>query len=1225
MRRFAIYILFSIVAVSAKAQFDTATVLGTVTDPSGAVVARCNVALRNTATAATLTAVTDGQGQFRFVDVPIGPYRLVASAQGFASAAATFELQVSARQRVDVQLKVASTSTSVTATAEAAQLETDSSEHSQVVADREIASLPLNGRYYSLLVELSTGVVPSPSNEGDSYTNREGAFNINGLRSVYADYMLDGVDNNFYGTSNQGFSNEVVQLAPDSVAEFRVVTNNESAEYGHAGGATINVVTKSGTNNLHGAAWEFLRNTNLNADGYFLPDVGGKPTLHRNQFGADLGGPIKKDKLFFFTDYEGYRETNSTTAQSTLATCAERGLTGTTTCGAANPSGYLMDDTDPLGATNPGYLPVINNPCNYVYASLPTTAPFSAGNPASANPCTSSGTFGAGLEGYYGGQNYTNGYIPAAEVIPFARSTSGGLLSYLPSPTNSSQYNNYIILQPNTYNKDKGDAKVDWTPRENMRLFARYSQSRMNVISPGTIPGLAGDNGDGQVYAPVKAIDAGATWTINPVSVLEARFGFSSMQAGKKPIEAGGPSMEQLFGIPGLPTDPQYTGGVTYQYFIDSGSFTPLGRLWTSPQYQNPTLWDPKVNYTRLIKSHTLKAGIEYQMLHVAQQDLHPVMGGNVYTEPQYGAGYSYYTTPTASCPFPYCLGIPATTENTRMFDFANFLLGYQAEAGLASPTVSQLRDWGWSGYLQDDWKVNHKLSVNLGLRYEFNTPIYEANNQLANFVPSSPWTGTVPTSALTGSIVQAGSGNRYTVNPNTMDFGPRFGASFALDRSTVLRGGFGISYAHWNRVGSNYLSMNPPSGVVALEVTVPGQANYLNVQQGFLAANGKSIVDPTNYSTMFDTLQYMPQSSPDTQVRSWFFGVQRDLTHNWLVDISYVGNHGLHEIIVNDINQATEGGVYPLDAAAEAGSTAIPVRVPFPNYFTIAGILPWATSDYDGLQAKVEKQFSQGLYLLNSFTWSKAIDIAPQALDGGGNCPGTCGNGIPSVQNIYDWQADRGISAYNHPFVNTTSVVWSLPVGKGQWLLPNANRVLDAMVGGWQTTGIVSGRSGDPLDFAYNPNNAQAVSPLTSVDGRNSYRPNQIGPAVAPHRTIDSDGFPQYLSVGSFQSPALGPPAGSTVFNSFGTMSRNSVRGYDYWDVDMGLTKDFTLTEKARLQFRAEAFNLFNHTNFGDPDTESPNLGPSVTLTSGNAGTFGEINSALPARELQVAAKITF
>jgi hypothetical protein len=1150
MRRFAVYALLVVLAASAKAQFDAGMVLGSVTDPSGAVVARCHVVLRNTATAVMQSATTDDQGQFRFIGVSVGRYELQVTAEGFETSAANFDLQVGARQRVDVHLKVASVSSSVTTTAEAAQLETDSSEHSQVVAEREIAELPLNGREYSQLVGLSTGVVPSPNQLLGSYLGRDGSFNINGLRSVYTNYLLDGVDNNFYGTSNQGFSNQVVQLPPDSVAEFRVVTNNTSAEYGRSGGATINVVTRYGTNQWHGRAWEFMRNTNLNAQGFFLPDVGGKPALHRNQFGGNFGGPLKKDKLFFFVDYEGYRQTQSFTDHASLPSMAERGLSAT---GA--PLGYyLIDDADPASVNPLGYLP-IDNPCNYN---------------AGRNPCNSVNLFGAGLglaggatQAALGGTQYLNGQIPNSAVIPFA----AALLSYLPAPTNTNTYNNYVILHPQIYNRDKGDAKVDYTPLDNLRLFLRYSQSRMNVFDSGTITGLAGGDGDGHVFAPLKQIVAGATWTINPVSVLEARFGFSSMQAGKTPVLTGGQSMQQLFGIGGLPTDPQYIGGVTYQYFLDGG-FTNLGRQWTNPQYQNPSMWDSKVNYTRLMKSHALKAGIEYSILHVAQEDLHPVLGGNAYDAQM--SGYCYYAGCYAS--YSKYLAGAQTPETFRMFDYADFLLGYQAEVALSSPTISNLRVWGWAGYLQDDWKVNRRLALNLGLRYEFNTPIYEANNKMGNYNPT------------TQSIVVASSSNRYTINPNTRNFGPRLGAAYVLTKDTVLRGGFGISYAHWNRVGSNYLTMSPPFGIVAQRLVYPSLSTYLNTQSGFPA----NMVNPSNYNPVEDALQYMPADSPDTQVRSWFVSVQRDLTHNWLLDLSYVGNHGLHEVIVNDINQATTGGTTPLQS-----------RVPNTNFGTIAGILPWATSDYNGLQVKMEKRFSQGLYLLNSFTWSKAIDIAAQALDGGGNCS-NCGNGIPSVQNIYNWQADRGISAYNHPFINITSLVWSVPVGKRKWLLPNANRVLNAIVGGWQATDIIQGRSGNPLNFAYSPNSNNEVSALITVDGRNAYRPNQSGPAIASNKS-----YKQYLNVANFSTPPYTGP--------FGNSPRNSVRGYDYWDVDMGLTKDFELTENARLQFRAESFNLFNHTNFGDPNTLE------------GSGTFGVITSTLPARELQMAAKIIF
>lgn len=1150
MRWIATVLLFLATAATAVAQFDSATVLGTVTDPSGAVVAHSQIKLRNTATGAERAAESGEQGQFLFPNLPVGPYRLEVTAQGFQAAAASFELVVGAHQRVDVKLNVGSVATSVQTTAEAAQLETDSSEHSQVVAARQIAELPLNGRNYSQLIALSTGVVPSPLAQQSSYLSRDGSFNINGLRSVYSNFLLDGIDNNFYGTSNQGFSNQVVQLAPDSVAEFRVVTNNPSAEYGRSGGATINVVTRYGTNQWHGRAWEFIRNTAFNAEGFFPPDVGGKPQMHRNQFGGNLGGPLLHDKLFFFLDYEGYRQTESSTDRASIPSLAERGLSST----GASLGYYLIDNSD-TGGTLP-----IDNPCNYNVG---------------ANPCTNSTYFGYGLYGYLGGTTHLDGKIPSSEVIPFAKA----LLSYLPSPTNTNTYYNYVVLHPESVDKDKGDLKIDWTPKENLRFFLRYSQARMDAYDPGTIPGLAGGDGDGHVRAPLKQVVAGATWTLSPISVLEARFGFSTMEAGKTPVLAGGKSMSELFGITGLPTDPEWTGGVTYQYFLDGG-FTNLGRQMTNPQHQNPTFWNPKVNYSRLIRNHSLKTGVEFSVLHVAQEDLHPVLGANAYTAQM--SGYCYYKGCYAGYGSAYYGS--QTAETYRMFDYADFLLGYQAEMGLASPTISNLRVWNAAGYLQDDWKISRKLSLNLGLRYEFSTPIAEADNKLANYDPT------------TETIVKASSGDRYTVNPNTRDFGPRLGASYSLNERTVLRGGFGISYAHWNRVGSNYLTMNPPFGILSQRLVYPSLSTYRNTQSGFPS----DFVSATGYSSTEAVAQYMPKNSPDTQIRNWFFSIQRDLGHNWMLDLGYVGNHGLNEVIVNDINQATTGG-----------SSTLQSRVPNASYGTIAGLLPWATSDYNGLQIKLEKRFSQGLYLLESFTWSKAIDYAAQALDGGGNCS-DCGNALPSVQNIYNWQADRGISAYNHPFVNNTTVVWTLPVGRGQRYAHNLNHAFDTLLGGWQASGIVQERSGNPLTFAYSPNTYQEVSALVSVDGRNSYRPNQSGAAIASNKSHS-----QYFNVSSFSSPALD---GS---NPYGNSPRNAVRGYAYYNVDLGLTKNFPLTAKSHLEFRAEAFNLFNKTNFSDPNTLVPNLG--TALTSSTSGTFGQITSTLPARVLQMAAKVVF
>lgn len=305
------------------AQFDTAAVLGTVTDASGASVAKATLTLKNTQKGISLSTKSLENGNFEFPTVAIGNYTLSVEQTGFqAQISREFPLAIGARQRVDFRLAVATTQTTVEVGAEVALIETDSSDRGQRIESKQIRELPLNGRAYSELVYLSAGVVRSPSaNQG--FATREGSFVANGLRSTFNNFLLDGLDNNYFGTSNQGFSNQVVQVSPDAVEEFRVITNNMSAEFGRSGGATVNASLKSGGNAFHGSLWNFLRNTELNAIGFFRPAFG-QPRLNRNQFGFTFGGPIVKNKTFFFTDYEGYREVNSSNAFATLPSLALR-------------------------------------------------------------------------------------------------------------------------------------------------------------------------------------------------------------------------------------------------------------------------------------------------------------------------------------------------------------------------------------------------------------------------------------------------------------------------------------------------------------------------------------------------------------------------------------------------------------------------------------------------------------------------------------------------------------------------------------------------------------------------------------------------------------------------------------------------------------------------------------------------------------------------------------
>ncbi len=516
------------------AQFESGTVLGTIHDPSNAAIANATVTLVNTRAGVEVKAVTDNNGNYEFVNQRLGSYRVRVASPGFQTAETeAFDLTVNARQRVDVTLQVGQATESVTVTGAAALMETDSSSRGQVINPREIAELPLNGRAYADLTLLAPGVAKSPLENGTD-SSRDASFNVNGGRSELNNFMLDGVDNNAYGTSNQGFSNQVIQPNPDALQEFKVETNNYSAEFGRASGAVINASIKSGTNQLHGELWEFVRNTDLNAVGYFKPVGGGTLPFNQNQFGAAAGGPIRKDKMFVFGDYEGFRRVYHPLQFATVPSAA-------------------MDQGD-----------------------------FSAYGLPIANPLN--------------GHTFSSGVIPQSEFTPVAAAA----LATLPAPNLPGLANNYASAPADSIYNDKGDFRFDDYLSSKLTLFARYSQFDTRIFSPPNIPGPAGGNANGNVYIKTKQGVAGATWTISPTAILEARLGIDYTRGGKTPSTLGANTAG--FTIPGEPTDPSLAGGL---FSVGLSGFSALGRQSSNPQYQDPFVGDPKVNFTKILGRHS--------------------------------------------------------------------------------------------------------------------------------------------------------------------------------------------------------------------------------------------------------------------------------------------------------------------------------------------------------------------------------------------------------------------------------------------------------------------------------------------------------------------------------------------------------------------------------------------------------------------------------------------
>jgi hypothetical protein len=1070
-------------AAPAWAQFETASVLGTVRDTSGAVVPGASVRLANVDTGLVFEKTTDEDGNYEFFTVRIGTYDVSAELGGFTPARVTgVKVTIGSRQRVDLRMSVGQVQEAVEVTAAEPLLETDSSQRGQVITSEQAVALPLNGREYSSLVLLTTGVRLSALNTGSASTVREGSFNVNGLRSTFNNFLLDGLDNNAYGTSNQGFSNQVIQPPPDAVAEFKVVTNNMSAEYGRAGGATINVAYASGTNRFRGTVWEFLRDDSLNATGFFKPVGGEKPPLDRHQFGGVLGGPIVKNRAFFFVDYEGFRQTRRQVAFATVPSAEERqGILG---------------------------VPVRNPLTGAVY--------------------------------------------PAGTAIPmtaFARQ----VLSGIPDPTRSGRANNYELLQTFQNHNDKMGAKVDVQFSPAVNAFARVGYRDVDIFDQPPLPLPSGGAGNGFTYVQNLQVATGLTWTPGANQLLEVRFGFSRTRGGKNPPALGEPGAEEAFGITGLPTDPRVSGGLPTQII---GGYSDLGRQATNPQWQYPTVLNPKVNYTRTLGRHSVKTGLEFQHIRTEIQDVNPLYGRDEYT--------GRFSRPVGS------------TSTDNRYNLADFMLGLRNRYALTNFLVAHHRQNMYFAYVQDDFKVDSRLTLNLGLRYEFATPHWEKDNITSNFDPE------------TRTLVPARDGSledRTTIKPDTNNWAPRLGFAWSVDPRTVVRGAYGISYIHFHRAGgANILSINGPQVVTAVVTQGnPLAPGYRLTEEGYPAG----LTDPSRFNPLLANITYMPRDYHSSRVQSWFVSVQRELFRNTVLDVAYVGNKASDLLLFANFNQARTN-----DAA---GSLSLQARRPIQGWGDITYAFNGGFSRYNALQVRLERR-SSSLTLLNSFTWSRAVD------NGAGTLESPNGN-FPSPQDLYNLAAEEGTSAYDQPFNNTTSIVWDVPVGQGRRFGSSLSGLGQALLGGWRIAAINNMWSGEPVTLRYTPTPAQSVSGITQdFRGAQNYRPNVVGDPYSGERSHTN----------YFNRDAVIIPTDPS--QPFGNAERNSVRGPAFYQLDMALSKIFDLGWRdSRLEFRTEVFNLLNKTNFRAPNGNR------------SSGAFGTITATYDPRQIQFGVKLSF
>lgn len=1081
-------LIFFLGIAYALAQQPTAEIRGVISDASGASVPGADVDVTNTATGLHWQSNSNESGNYAFPSLPPGTYRITVRKQGFEAAARSdLELTVSQVARLDFKLNVGATTDVVEVKGVAPLLESDTASTGQLIATRPINDLPLNGRNYLQLAKLSMGVMdPKP---GDRAT-AGGSFIANGVRAQLNNFLLDGIDNNAKIVDQQNSSPVVIQPSVDALQEFRVETNNYSAEYGYSAGAVVNAMIKSGTNRLHGDAFEFLRNSALDARNYFAAAGTPTPVLQQNQFGGVIGGPIIKNKAFFFGSWESTRINRGNTYLTTVPTAAMR--------------------TGNFAGLAPIYDPN-------------TTVP--------------------------SGNTFVRTQFPGNQ-IPLDRLNAAALklLAIQPLPTFPNlAVNNYVSGPTNTQRANRLDIKEDTQLSQSDSLFARYSYFGGKAVTYGPFPAPLVGSTSFQT-APKdnlgNAAAIGETHIFRPTLVNEFRAGYNRIQDFLSPFVTD--NIASQFGLAGIPVQ----AGVTGLPSISISGFANLGEATFLPNDKISETITAEDHMSWTLGKHLIKFGGNYRWVRSWFYISSSARGS-------YGFSGAFSQNPQR-----------AAGTGSGM---ADFLLGIPNTASLSNLISGDLRYNYWGGYIQDDWKITPRLTLNLGLRYELWTQPVERNNQQANFLindaklifPNSQTPAGVPASLV--EPVPSGLNSRSLMKTDKNNFAPRLGLAFQLANHTVLRAGAGLFFADDPAIGASArLVANPPffqSTTYATDQINP----ILFLNSGFPATAIGSNVDIANA-----TLSTWAQDMKQAYVYHWSFGLQHQIA-NTILEANYVGTKGNDLAVTYNINSAF------------AGPGSVASRRPFKGLGNINYTAGMDTSSYNALEARLEHRFAHGFSLLTSYTYSKTLDIGGESLIGD-----------LSLRDATNVKAERSLSSADMRQRFVTSALYELPFGRGR-RISIENSVVNAILGGWQVNGILTAHTGTPFTPTLG----------TAAANTGAARPDRIANGNLPS---DQRSITQWFDKAAFVSP--------TPYN-FGNAGRNILIGPGATNLDASLFKDFRLSllgEAGRLQFRAETFNTLNHPQFSLPNTR---------VDIANGGSITSLSNDM--REIQFGLKILF
>ncbi len=1066
-------------------QVETARIIGNVKDQTGGVVPGAKVTLTNTQTNLTFETAARADGSYESAPLRTGTYRVTVSREGFKKAVRDgIVLQIQQTVLVDFALEVGAVSQEIEITATAPLLTVTEATQGQVIDNKKIVDLPLNGRDYIQLALLSAGVNPAAPGA------RTEGFSGSGMRASQNNYLLDGVDNNNAQIAAQGRQGEAVKPNVDAIQEFKVLTSAFSAEYSRATGAVISVSLKSGTNKLHGTVYEFLRNEKLDAKNFFDLPGEPRPPFKRNQYGFSVGGPVVKNKTFFFGDYEWLKIRESRTVNNTIPT--QQMVRG--------------DFSELLPAAR------IYDPATY-NAGARTREVF-AGN-----------------------------VIPPARLDP----VGARLASLYPAPNKPGLTRNFLYNPADQTNRDRWDIKLDHTFNSFNHMYGRYSYQRDFEPSSADLPAPA--------YGGANARDTTTTGynvmlgynrIISPALILSSKISWNALLTRIQPPSDVTRSLNAEYGIRGVDNT---TPGMAS---IATTGYTSLGLGSTLPNSADSQNRQVIGDLTWLRGKHSLKAGLNLSWLQSHLSNPNQALG--VFS---FDGGYS------------------RNTQTLREGNaIADLLLGFPFQAQVSTPSYMNQRAPWYGFYVQDEWRVRPRLTLNLGIRWDLRLPWVETRNLWANFDLD-----TNPAAAQLVSAKDGSRADRATIQPDRNDVAPRFGFAYSLSTRTVLRGGYGIYYSQYEGMGgAEYLQTNPPFQYRA-QIDTDRLAATLRLRDGIPAGT----VTPRNARNI-GTSSYQ-RDLRNAYAQQWNFNIQRELPGQAVFEIGYYANKA------NKLMRRTEGnwalpGAGNVNARRRYQTVLVPgdnVNVgPLANTFRHEAT---ANSNFHSLQMRVEKRLSAGLSMLGSYMWSKAISDARGTAVAGG-----VSNVNP--QNPRDVRAERSLADEHRPHRFVVSYNYDLPFGRGKSYMANAHKLLDGLLGGWAVGGITSLTSGRLLNLSVQGNPSNTGGP-DRPDVVSDWR---LG---ASERSLD-----RWFNTASFVRNA---PL------TFGNAGRNLVEGPGEVNFDFAVYKSFGIREGMRVQLRAEAFNVMNTPPFGVPNGQVGNPD------------FGTIGGAGRPRNLQLGLKLIF